>query len=336
MWTSEEVVTNAALFFSRLEAEIDGANRTVDLETYIFKFDEVGMRVLAALDRAVTRGVRVRLLVDGFGTPFLSETRNYLRVFRKLPWGANKRNHRKTCIVDGKTAWVGSINVTADHLTWNDCVARVEGPGVLDLAWAFERAWQNFSLRRRYRGARPELSGDVRLNDTFVLRQRANADRIRRIRAACARVWVISAYFVPNRRVVRALIAAARYGKDVRVLVPRHSDVFFIRWLTRAYYYALLRKGVRVFEYQPRVLHAKIMMVDDCIWVGSANINHRSIIHDLESEVLLQSSTSRFAITQKFERDFSDSKEIFVADLKTRPLLERLVARLILLLRYWI
>ena len=264
----------------------------------------------------------------------------------------NRRDHRKVSIIDRRIAFVGSINVDGCHTCtvaaencWRDTVARVEGGAVWELEKATEHAWRR-SLRigrprlrtplaRRPRRSREQPAGLVRLNNRMRLREFWYRELVRRIRWAERRVLVTNTYFVPNGQLLRALAAAARAGRDVRVLVPSKSDVAFMPWVAAAFYLALLKTGVRVFEYQPCILHAKTMVIDDWISVGSSNLNTRSLKHDLEVDVVLTSPASLAAMVAQFEKDLEKSVEITASVLQARPWWQRTIARIALRLRYW-
>jgi cardiolipin synthase len=147
------------------------------------------------------------------------------------------------------------------------------------------------------------------------------------------RVWITNAYFVPDASLIRVLGVAAEAGVDVRIVVPAFSDVVFIPWVTSAFHLGLLRAGVRIFEYTGTVLHAKTMLIDDWGLVGSSNLNHRSLLHDLEADVVLASEEATSALAEQFVADCGHSREVTLRNWKSRPLLERIVGRMLLVVR---
>jgi cardiolipin synthase A/B len=188
-----------------------------------------------------------------------------------------------------------------------------------------------------WRGHKPtKLSGLVRLNNKLALRRKNYRDLLARIAAARERIWITNAYFVPRGGLLRALGAAAKAGVDVRILVPAKSDIIFMPWVAAAFYYGLLKSGVRVFEYQPAVLHAKTMLIDDWMTVGSSNLNSRSMFHDLEADVVLSTCESLRALEAAFERDLGQSKEVILADWLKRPILQRWLGRIALRAKRWL
>ncbi|MCM2279724.1 MAG: phosphatidylserine/phosphatidylglycerophosphate/cardiolipin synthase family protein [Oligoflexia bacterium] len=382
-WREEIVFQDGDSYFADLLEGIAAARVSIDLESYIFQPDVLGTKVLDALAAAGARGVRVRLLVDGVGAPSFDERKVAMlqyrgiqaRVYHPLPWvwfrlsaflhlllRLNRRDHRKLCLIDSAIAWVGSMNISAEHLrslkgedAWRDTATRVQGPGIDELQRAFDRAWLRGAGARRPRGVertgRAELlarwtparlrrpgsqSAWIRLNASRSARRRYFRDLLRRVSGAKRRVWITNAYFAPDLLLMRALRVAAWGGADVRVLVPRKSDVFFMPWITEAFYQQLLNAGVRVYEYLPSFLHAKTMLIDDWATVGSSNLNHRSMLHDLEIDLVLGQPASLRSLAENFENDLARSREVSRAEWRGLPLSHRAVAKFLLFFRYFI
>lgn len=361
------------LFFKSLESAIDAAVASVDLEFYIFAIDTTGQRFFEALERAAARGVLVRLLVDGIGsTAFARNYRQRaklagikLRVFHELSWERwwprgesvperrstwrrmfrrlNHRNHRKVVVIDGHTAFVGSFNITKYHLAsemgasaWRDTGVIVEGDGVRDLSATFEDVWGGRlqRLRRRLRRRKPALSPLVRLNVTGKQRRESYLDLLVRLVGARKRVWITNAYFVPDGSLLRVLSVVAREGVDVRIVVPGFSDVVFIPWVTSAFHFGLLSAGVKIFEYRGSVLHAKTMVIDEWGLVGSSNLNHRSLLHDLEADIVVTDESALNEMSDHFLTDLGRSVEVTLDTWRQRPLVERILGRVLLWFRY--
>jgi cardiolipin synthase len=375
VWERCEVINDGDAFFNSLEAAIDGSRVSVDLEFYIFAADRTGERFFEALARAVRRGVVVRLLIDGIGsTTFARQYREransagiLLRVFHEAPWERcewwprrrivpekrstwrrvirrlNHRNHRKVCIIDGRTAFVGSFNVTKYHLAsemgaaaWRDTGVIVEGPELISLSTTFEDVWAGRlqRLRRKLRRKRLKTSPLVRLNVTGKQRRENYLDLLVKLLRAQQRIWITNAYFVPDGSLLRVLSFVAREGVDVRILVPGFSDVVFIPWVTSAFHFGLLSAGVKIYEYRGSVLHAKTMLIDDWGLIGSSNLNHRSLLHDLEADIVVTNEGSLKKMREQFERDLGRSVEVTLENWRQRPFLERFLGRVFLWFRY--
>lgn len=374
-WESETLFGDGDEFFADILKSIDGARSKIDLESYIFEADALGERVAERLLLAAGRGVQVRIIVDAIGSPtwrmryagrlaaagvqfkiyhensfgrFLS--RDDVRKRRTISWllkRLNQRNHRKVVLIDDAFAWLGSMNVSAVHLrsergesAWRDSGVRVTGSGVAILQQSFDYIWAERRERRKMRrvlnaAARPERTC-VRVNITRALRRAVYEDLQSKLEGAKTRIWVRSAYFVPHGAVLRALRRGAKRGLDVRVLVPSRSDVVFMPWVAIALYRNLLRSGVRIFEYQPSMLHAKNLVIDNWMTVGSSNLNHRSLFHDLESDAVLCTESAREALLKQYEEDYANSIEVHSRSWGTTRPLRWLVGNLLLLFRYWL
>ncbi|MEQ1875649.1 MAG: phospholipase D-like domain-containing protein [Bdellovibrionia bacterium] len=382
-WSSERVFHSGQEYFDALEKDLASAQKSVDLETYIFDDDALGQRVCEQLKSLAARGVIVRIMVDGVGSPAfygrfgaeLTQAGAHVRIFNPSPldltlfsfrffpglsriiqffWSSNRRNHRKTVMIDRKSAWTGGINVSAKQASrytgekaWRDTGIRVEGPEISELQRAFEVAWSHawspIPQRRglnyfwqRYRRARiPVPTGLVQVNYTRRLRRRTNFELVRNIYAAKKRIWITTAYFIPEASIMRAMRGAAKRGIDVRIIVPVHSDVFFTPWVGAAFYHTLLKAGVKIFEYQPCMLHAKTILVDTWGWVGSANLNHRSVFHDLEVNLAVTSSAGIDSLSNQFLIDQEESRLVKPSDWKERSIFTRMIGNILLFLKYW-
>ena len=360
-WEDEALFFDGEPFFADLFRAIEKAVSTIEFETYIFTPENLGRQVEAALAAAAKRGVKVRLLVDGIGaagwyekkSPELERSGVVVRIyhpvvvsrilgkfFSELGFGRkgdrrgpalaqlNRRDHRKMCLIDGRIAYVGSMNVSDNHLSsvrghlaWRDTGVRVMGEPVTYLQVAFDHAWLRSHAaggKRRWRDLlhlpeKPRLTSHlVRLNFTQRLRRRTIVDFLKRVKASQGKIWITNAYLAPSSPVMRALSAAASRGVDVRLLVPRTSDVFFMPWVATAHYGPLLKSGVRIFEYLPRFLHAKSAIIDGWAVVGTSNMNRRSLLYDFEVDIVLSRAESVRELEAQFGRDLETAEEIKV------------------------
>ncbi len=273
-----------------------------------------------------------------------------IRMFARL----NKRNHRKLCVVDQNIAFVGSFNISAVHTSktrnpWRDTGVILRGRVVGELLKTFETVWSRsfpWSIGERWIQVvatrfRPrtwllrELSR-VLFNGTLLSRRRFSRILRNRFRAARQRVWLTTAYFIPPRRQLRALLKASRCGADVRILIPRQSDVFFMSWVSHCFYDVLIMKGIRIFEYSGSMLHAKTLVVDNWGFVGTPNFNSRSFFHDLEVGVSLSEPNTVEQLADRFLIDISNAHEVDAAFFSNLPFGRRLLARMFLLFRFFL
>ncbi len=356
-WDAEKIFFGGEEYFGQISRDIESAKKTIDVEVYAFELDDLGKSLSYLLIGAAERGVAVRILADGIGSAqslrdiaaqFKNtkvETRIYhpvfgrgiLSVFRDL----NRRNHRKTWLFDSHTAYVGSMNIARNQ--WEDFGLRVEGKHVANLAKAFRRSWEGKARWREFlrnpRNIRsaPDKEGKwIRLNDGLLMRRRNYKLFLKQIRNARQRVWIANAYFAPNLRLVRELCRSAHRGVDVRLLVPSRSDVFFMPWLTSTYYLGLLRAGVKIYEYLPRFFHAKVQVIDDWASLGSSNLNHRSLLHDLEADIHITHPENMKLLEEELVRDFGKSQIVDAKLLLDISWLQSVASRLTLLFKRWL
>ncbi|MBI5636695.1 MAG: phosphatidylserine/phosphatidylglycerophosphate/cardiolipin synthase family protein [Nitrospinae bacterium] len=356
-WDSEKIYFSSRDFYADIIREIPLAEKTIDVEAYIFEMDELGNRIAEELRRAAERGVAVRVLLDGVGclqtaeglTARFSGTAVGVKVYHPVRWWSvfafarslNRRNHRKSWVFDSRTAYVGSMNIA--HNDWTDYGIRVEGKWIALLDQAFAKCWlgaarwrqlaRPSALRRRM----PYQKGKwIRLNDTLLKRRRNYKLLLQQSRNATQRIWLASAYFVPRLGLVRALCDAARRGVDVRIMVPKNSDVFFMPWLASTYFLGLLNAGVKIYEYLPSFYHAKVQVIDDWASLGSTNLNYRSLLHDLEADVVVTHPENRRLLEAELLRGFDSSKAVTVESLKETPWFQAIASKLFLLFRRWL
>jgi cardiolipin synthase len=342
--------------FEAMEEAIAGARESVDLESYIFRSDEVGQRFAALLAEAAGRGARVRVLVDWIGllgTPrsFVARLRARgvdVKVFNApgfRPWlGLVPRDHRKLLVVDNRLGITGGVGIGREWKTgvlkpprqarWRDTAVCIEGLAARDMACAFENMWkraigkerrgsarlrgerrQNRLLTRAAHGsdldpetAEPALVGIVE-GEPFRLRV-ARALQIQAVSAERS-IWIADAYFVPSYAELEALTGAARDGVDVRLLCPSRCDHQWIVWLQRRFYRRLLTNGVRIWEWQGEMMHAKSSVVDGrWVRVGSTDFNPLGVAINFELDAVIEDPALGEEAERMFLADLELSKEI--------------------------
>lgn len=274
-----------------------------------------------------------------------------LSAIKRFIRSINFRDHRKICIIDDQIAYLGSMNISSVHLSsvygkdaWRDTGVRITGGDMQQLSAAFNRVWLRkasgrvLSWKKRLKKSTPVEadSGLVLLNDTRHRRSRHYRTLLRRIKSANSKVWITNSYFIPHGSLLRALRKAARAGVSVIILVPSKSDVFFIPWVTPAFYLGLLKAGVKIYEYAPSILHAKTLIVDEWAIVGSSNLNHRSLFHDLEADVVLSNAEAKESLERRFVEDLHASIEISFSHWRGQPFFKKLVGAAALVFRYFL
>lgn len=345
------LLENGEEFFPRVFDAIRQAQREVIIETFILFEDKVGLALHAAMRSAAQRGVKIDLLVDGFGSPDLS--REFIsqlsavgvrvRVFdpgqpvlgKRL--NVFRRMHRKIVVVDGELAFVGGINYSADHLldygpkAKQDYAVELRGPVVAQIHQFVLRAialgdkgprW----FRRRLKQAPPvdrESVGDMEAVLITRDNRRHTSDIEREylaaIRAARKRIVIANAYFFPGYRLIKELRRAARRGVDVRLILQGEPDMPIVKTAATMLYHHLLHAGVRIYEYCDRPLHAKVALMDDG-WttVGSSNLDPLSLSLNLEANVFARGRAFNQLLWERMDKLMREScQQIGEADLES-------------------
>jgi cardiolipin synthase len=354
-----ELFKQGGEFFPAMFQAIRQAERSVCLEFYIIRDDITGRAFAEALLGAAARGVKVYLLYDYIGC--FDTPGSYFRRLEKggvsccpfnpppfkkgIAW-FDKRDHRKIAVVDGKTAFTGGLNIgdeyagSGEHIDrWRDVGLRIEGHAVLELLRLFRESWHS-EKRLVPEGCEdpylPQASTDA--DEVMIVNGGPHHNRsfIRSafrmaIAGASESVTVANPYFVPGPRIVRSLLRAVGRGVRVQLILPAKNDVPLVRLVSRSYYAPLLRSGIEIFEREGPMLHAKVMLIDDC-WsmIGSANLDQRSFHRNYEVNVIVDSYGFGAQVAEMLAADLDRSRRIELAEHENRgwPLqfLERLCA----------
>jgi phosphatidylserine/phosphatidylglycerophosphate/cardiolipin synthase-like enzyme len=339
--------------FRRMLAVIAGARESVLLEMYLVDSGTVAGRFIDELAACARRGVRVHVLFDAFGSlglraadrRRLADSGAYLAFFNPLSLRKRLQNclrdHRKLLVIDGALAFVGGVGLADEfidgkrgRLAWRDLMLEISGPVVNDWQTAFARNWSRSGGSPEVPEAMPESPdeasitagalGRLALSEAGHRSVLAN-DVVKRIKGALGRAWIMSAYFVPSRRFRKALRRAARRGVDVRLLVPGpKTDHPWVRQAARRFYGKLLRNGVRIFEYQPRVLHGKMALCDDWVSLGSSNLDRWSFRWNLEANQEIESAALAAQAAAILAADCGESQELNRRYWRRRAVLDRL------------
>jgi cardiolipin synthase len=317
--------------FQAILDAVASAQKIICIEFYIFKDDDTGKKLATLLKEKAGQGVPVYLLYDHFGS-FLTSSKFWLdlkkigihvRVSHPLKWSSLKgyiyRNHKKLLLIDGTKAFTGGFNIADEYHgyfkarknIWRDTGIYLEGPIAFSLLGIFSRSWKTWKGESFNQPAtRTQFNGGVSVIPVFANSARARR-RMRRvllysIKNSKESIYLTTAYFIPSRKILKALISAAGRGVDLKLLLPGRSDVMAAYYAGRSYYRRLLMAGVEIYNYQGAVLHAKTSVFDRC-WsiIGSTNLDFQSLRRNDESNVGI------------FDRNFSKQMiDIFLSDLQ--------------------
>lgn len=361
--------------FQAMYAAIMAARDHINMETYILDDDEVGQRFAQALIDKQREGVQVNLIRDSFGTSgtpaafFQRLIDSGVRVLEFNPinpfmtrkeWALNRRDHRKLLIVDGRTAFLGGINISSVYSggsfshgsrvrpggspPWRDTDLRLRGPVVAEFQRIFLAAWE--SQRGDPLPAR-DYFPQLEPVGTQVVRAIGSSPEqplsliyvtlLSAIGSAETSVHVTNAYFVPDPQLLDALEAAAARGVDVRLILPNEIDSSLVFHAGRAFYERLLRAGVRIHERSGVILHSKTVLVDG-VWatVGSTNLDWRSFLHNHELDAMVLGAEFGKQLQAMFDRDLAASLEIELEQWERRPFHLRVKEAFARIWAYWL
>ena len=341
--------------FASIFDGIEAAKEYVLVQFYIVRDDDLGRRLKSRLIAASQNGVRVLFLYDEVGSIGLPKLFNEglrsagveIFPFHSRKGSGNRfqlnfRNHRKTVIVDGRTAWIGGHNVGDEYLGkdpliggWRDTHLRVEGPAVIGAQLAFVEDW---------RWATDELPGGLTWTpqaavdgEALVLviasgpadeMETASLMYTQAIHAASRRIWIASPYFVPDDAIVQALQLAGLRGVDVRILIPQKADSWFVTMAAYSFFNQVSVAGVSFYHYQDGFLHEKVMLIDDNVaTVGTANFDNRSFRLNFEITAIVVDAEFAGKVERMFENDFSTSRVMEQDEYDNKPFWFKLAVR---------
>jgi len=340
------------LYAAMLQA-IEHAKRQVLLETFIWKDDTVGQDFKRRLTEAVGRGVEVYIIHDGFAN--LVVPRRFKRFaseihsleYRVLPrfWQLIDprrfaRDHRKILVVDGKTAFVGGFNIGSLYATqWRDTHLRLDGPIVVELENAFVDFWNAHRSRRAPTLPNSEhrvWASAIRIhrNDPTTLIFPIRAMYLEAIDRATERISLTHGYFIPDRTLLQALLAAAARGVDVQILLPARSNHVVAYWLARGFYGRCLRGGIRLLLYRNAMIHAKTATIDGK-WttIGTANMDRLSLAGNFEVNLEIYNEGLAAQMEHIFARDLTNAHELTLDEWRARPWFAKVSETVLLPLR---
>ena len=348
-----ELLCDGSAAYPAMIESIRAARHNINMQTFIFADDRFGRIMMGELRKKALEGVQVRVICDRFGSfkslfslfflPYLKRTPNlhvipFSNTSLLTPWRIQLRNHRKLLVVDGRTAFIGGLNISEDNFKWfarpdieiHDFHCRLTGPAVGELQYAFLCDWFYASRDRnvatlftREFFPVPEACGEsvVRTVPSGHGYLFEGSEKVFFTAASTARksIWIISPYFAPSKDFSKALRMASARGVDVRVIVPRNNNHWYVKMAARSFYESLIGNGVRVFERLGTFTHAKAMLVDgEWAYFGSSNCDIRSFRLNYELDLLISHGDFPEALHRQFLEELKNSAEITSCDLASR------------------
>lgn len=344
------LLVDAAQFYPAMLDAIDQAQHFILFEQYLVSSGRTLDAFIEHLHRARARGVTVLMLLDGYGSSEVSRE-DYARLqamgvlaifFNPLSWRSLyrslKRDHRKLLAVDNEIAFVGGAGLTDEYLNtqgdappWHDVMLKIHGEVVADWTNSFLAIWRSVAQYTELPPTHNLYNGD-QAGRLYLATGPTHNDILRSVIARSKKttdhIWIATPYFVTSRKFRGALRRAAHNGIDVRLLLPGPvTDHPWISHASRRYYRRLLRDGVRIFEYQPRFIHAKIVLCDEWVSIGSSNLDRWNHSWNLDANQAVHNSQFSEEVRAFFERDFAQSQELTYTQWNQRSLRQRLRER---------
>ncbi|MFN2477460.1 MAG: phosphatidylserine/phosphatidylglycerophosphate/cardiolipin synthase family protein [Chthoniobacterales bacterium] len=352
-----ELLLNGDQIFPAMLDAIRSAKKTVNFAAYIVKSDGVGHQFRDALIERARAGVEVRVLLDGIGSGWSldnSDVRMMTDAGCKFAYyhpvqswrmdRTNRRSHRRMLIVDGRVGFTGGVAFedkwsghAQDEKHWRDTHARLEGPIVNELQAAFQSHWvktfnEVLTGADQFPANPPAGNLKAQIVESHSFSPSAPVPMVQAVSFAAAekRIWITNPYCTPTDDQVSLLVNAVRRGVDVRLLLPGpHNDQPLTQSAGRTAYGHLLEGGVKIFEYQPSMIHAKTMVVDGLFsMLGTSNLDPRSSEINEEIDVVIYDEGFARQMEQTFEADLAQSREYTLAEFKNRSLWERVTEQL--------
>ena len=330
-------------FYNAMLVDIEQAQNFIYIETYKFGSGNIGERFRDVLTRKAREGVKVKLLIDSWGTAvsmsFFTDMIQYgaeVRFFKKIKFFLDfftknhRRNHRKLMIIDGHVTYLGSANIAGHSLNWRESMLRVAG----GLTEKFKEVFlEDFRLYNRYVFNKPLYTRLIRYEGFEIIRdvpsltrQRIKKRYERLLKNAKQKVYIETPYFLPSFLLRKAMIDASSRQVEVNVIIPKHSDVGLIDVIRNRYLGHLYKNNVRIWYYMPHNLHAKIVQVDDDLFcLGSANFDYRSFRYQHEMMLIGNEQEILDQVKEHIKTTLMNCEPFNYEDWKRRPLIQKCV-----------
>ncbi|MCD4773953.1 MAG: phosphatidylserine/phosphatidylglycerophosphate/cardiolipin synthase family protein [Bacteroidales bacterium] len=339
-------------YFSMLE-DIRNAKKSIYIETYRMGNDSIGVKFKDILTKKCKEGLDIKILIDSWGAGSVNHTffseliknGGKIRFFEKIKFNfdfftkGHKRNHRKLLIIDNDISYIGSSNLTEYNLNWRELMLRMK----CDIASTFIKIInQDYRMYKKYVFDKKRYSQVLKHDGFKIVRdvpsitiQRTKKEYLELIKNAKSKVVIETPYFLPGFMLRKALMDAAKRGIDVKIIIPRHSDVNLIDVLRNNYLGILHKSGINILYYLPHNLHAKLLMIDDEIFsIGSINFDYRSFRYMYEISLIGDNKEIVEQLKKHVTETIAESEKFDYEFWKRRPLISRFFEWLLLPIRH--
>ncbi len=352
MYKTSDLYDDNLLLYAAMLKDIDAAKDSIFLETYRINEDAIGLKFRDALAMKCKQGLNVKILVDSWGTSasynFFSPIINNggeVRYFKKIKFFIDfftknhRRNHRKLLLIDNQITYIGSSNYTSYSLMWRETVLRIVG----DLTYYFKKSFKDsFKIYRKYNFNKFSFKKTIKIGDYQIIQDIPSIyhQRIRKkytdlINKAKKEILIETPYFLPGYKLRKAIMDAGERGVDVKIIVPKSSDVKLVDLLRNKYLGLYYKKNVKILFYTPNNLHAKCLLIDNEIFsIGSPNFDYRSFRYQYEIALIGKDDNTNIAIREHISKTMIDCEEFDYNKWKNRPQIEKLFEWIMLPIRY--
>ena len=353
-----EIFTEGKEMFARLIDDLTNAKKYIDLQFYIFEDDNIGKEISHILIEKAKQGVEVRVIYDHVGCFKVSkrfyremaeagiEVHPFFKVtFPEFATRINWRNHRKIVVIDGETGYIGGMNIADRYIstpgnTWRDTHLRLKGKCIFGLAYSFGSDWAFMGLPpfneeiSNYAPAIGDEAGiQIMTSGPFGQWHNIALMFLKAIGNAKKLIYIETPYFLPTESLLKALQTAALSKVDVRIIIPRKPDSIMLRLASGSYIGQCLKSGIKIYFYEPGMLHAKSIIIDDEIsTTGSTNFDFRSMEYNFECNAFIYSKTINARMKEIFLADIENSTRITSTVWRHRPFTQKLKESFIRLL----
>ncbi|MGL5646756.1 MAG: cardiolipin synthase [Clostridium sp.] len=342
--------------FDSLLNDLRNAKNYINMDYYIFRKDNIGAEILSILEEKLKEGVKVRLLVDDFGSTSLTrggKLDEYLklggefasffpRILSYINPRANYRNHRKIVVIDGEFAYIGGYNVGDEYLgrdpkigNWRDTHIRINGDAVNDINERFVLDWCYAAKKEVEDLDQFIYKGDLKRGNVSMQIVTSGPDHkdefiknayVKMIMAAKKSIRMTTPYFIPDDVMLESLRLAALSGIDVQIIIPGNPDRRFLKWVANSYVEPLVEAGARIFYYNKGFVHAKVLAIDsEVVSIGSANMDIRSFRLDFEIVSVMYNKDIAIKSEEDFANDLKDSNELIKEEFRKRGKVQKIL-----------
>ncbi len=349
-----DILVNGEEKYKRLKQDLAAAQDHIHMEYFVFLDDEQGQEIIEILCKKAKEDVHVKLIYDDVGSSISSKSKRLLTdsgvehypflpvLFSNSTSKINYRNHRKIVVIDGRTGYLGGINIDKKYNNtfqndryWRDTHIRIQGAAVGALQSSFFLSW-NFVAKRNidleenhFPKSKPEIGDPIAVQ---IVASGPDTDwenimeaMFTAINTARKRIYITTPYLIPNSQILTALTTASRSGVDVQIIIPRKSDSWAAQYATDSYIEQLAHSGIRIFRYGKGFIHAKTIVIDDQFSsVGTANLDYRSFALNFEINALIYNERINQQMTELFKMDLGESEEVDYERWKQRGITRKL------------